>query len=121
MNKSRNNTYRSPKEWEEIFKAYDASNLSKAVFCRKYGIKSSTFIDRDNKRRRKGQAESKVTYNNDTVPDFIPVTVSKEVVDTSDDNDHQITVTIGKASITLTKDFDLVFFKSVASALAELC
>lgn len=120
MNTSRNYTYRSPQEWEEIFKKFESSNLSKAAFCRAHGIKPSTFIERG--RRHKKQLVGKETAKTDSFPDFIPVTVTAEsFIDTKEDREQCITVTIGKASIALSPGFDPAFLKSIASTLAEIC
>jgi len=109
-----NYIYRSSQDWEEIFKLFESSNLSRAAFCREHDIKPSTFADRYRRHKLVSKAEA------DEIIDFIPVTVAptsspKTVAESS------LTITIGKASISITPDVDVALLKTVASTLAEMC
>ena len=47
---------RSEADWKAILAEYDRSGQSRAAFCRKVGVSSSTFLLWERKLRRRGRA-----------------------------------------------------------------
>ena len=131
-------------EWSSVYKDFKKSGMTKADFAAKNGYNIHSLYKGFRKYEKESQIEPPVrrgsgSLKNETAVTFIPVEVTSNTIETDVEcsRDHEdtpaheinevkadtspIIITIGKASMTVSKNTDPVFFKSILSVVCKTC
>ena len=98
--------------WKTLIPEWQASSLSVSDFCKEHDIKSNAMYSA---LKRRGISSNSSLAENDTDQIFIPIAVSETV------NHSSITISIGKANITVGEGFNKYVLQDVLSILSEVC